>query len=90
MITSQNITRHEIIGKKVKVMDSTDPSHVGIEGTIIDETKNMLVMKCLSRVLTIPKKEVIIKIDIGTPVVVAGRDLVGRPEDRIKRKKKWT
>ena len=34
-----------LIGKKVEVKDSRNPSLIGIKGEIVDETKNMLVIR---------------------------------------------
>ena len=44
-IDPKDIIRHELIGLHVSVVDSTDPSIVGVEGRVIDETRNTLVIE---------------------------------------------
>ncbi|NOZ76573.1 MAG: ribonuclease P protein component 1 [Euryarchaeota archaeon] len=86
MITAQNLKRHELIGLKVKVVAATNPPLVGIEGRVVDETMNMLVIEEKGKEKAVPKKEVTLEIDTGTEKVkVVGREILGRPEDRIKR-----
>jgi ribonuclease P protein subunit POP4 len=86
MITAQNLKRHELIGLKARVLQATNPSLVGIRGTIVDETRNMLVIRDAQKERAIPKKEVILEIGIQKEKVkIKGKELLGRPEDRIKR-----
>ncbi len=44
-LTPHNIIHHELIGLDTKVVESTNSSLIGIEGRIIDETKNMLTIR---------------------------------------------
>jgi ribonuclease P protein subunit POP4 len=88
-ITPRNLVRHELCGLKVRVVESTNPSQKGLEGKVVYETYNTL------RIETKEGKEKIVPKDItvfvftlpdGTKVQVDGKLLVGRPEDRIKKK----
>jgi ribonuclease P protein subunit POP4 len=42
---NKTIVLHELIGLDVKVLKSSDRFIEGIEGTVIDETKNLLVIR---------------------------------------------
>lgn len=35
----------ELIGKKIKIVESTQPDLVGLEGVVVDETFNMIFLK---------------------------------------------
>jgi ribonuclease P protein subunit POP4 len=82
-ITAENLASHELIGLKCKVIDAMNPYLIGIEGTIVDETKNMIIIKN-KKEWKIPKKDVILEFTIGKKVIIKGSSLVGRPEDRVK------
>ncbi|MBO7732241.1 MAG: ribonuclease P protein subunit, partial [Methanobrevibacter sp.] len=45
MISSKNIFYHELIGLELKVVDSSNPSLIGLQGTVIDETKKTLLVE---------------------------------------------
>lgn len=40
-----NIGQHELIGLDVEVVAASDGSLIGIQGTIVDETKNTFLLK---------------------------------------------
>ena len=50
MISSKNIFYHELIGLELKVVDSSNPSLIGLCGTVIDETKKTLLIEVRSEV----------------------------------------
>ena len=94
-LTPQNIIHHELIGLDTKVVDSTNSSLNGIEGRIVDETKNMLTVEtdvqeknipksCSSFMFTLPsfgdKRYLPLKIKVD------GRLLLSQPENRIQTK----
>ena len=93
MITPENIVRHELIGLKVKIYDSTDKGIIGVTGLIVDETRNMFIVNVGSEEKKIVKDQCVFSFflpDIKKWVKVIGSILVARPEDRIKKKiKKW-
>ncbi len=76
-INDKNFLSHEMIGLKLKVIESSDPSRKGITGKIINETKNTFILED-GKIL--PKKECVFEfIDIG---IVDGKKILKRPEDR--------
>lgn len=44
MITIENITSHELIGLDTKIIQSTNPQVIGLNGRIVDETKSMFTI----------------------------------------------
>jgi len=74
--------RGEFIGLPVDIIACSDPSLQGVEGHIIDETKNTLVIDSPQGVKQVAK-------DIATFVVdgvtVNGKDIAFRPEDRVRK-----
>ena len=72
--------RQEFIGKKAKVVDANNPDNIGIEGTVLDETKETLNID--GKLLL--KKDIIFKIN---NITINGKKLTKRPEDRIKVKR---
>ena len=86
-ITPFNILRHELIGLKVRVRDSTCRSYLGIKGEVVDETRNMLYIRTENGVKAVPKStcKFVFTLDGGVKVEVDGLKLVGRPEDRLVR-----
>ena len=84
-ITEKNLLTHEFIGLPVRIENSTDKNKVKISGTIIDETKNLFLIKTPRGVKKIPKKEAIFMISVGDKkVLVEGKKIVVRPEERTK------
>ena len=90
MITPRNLVRHELIGLKVEIRNSTDPTLKGVKGRVVDETYNMLIIetKTKRKEIKVPKRNCVFVFELpsGTKVKVDGKLLVGRPEDRIKKK----
>lgn len=89
MITPQNIMRHELVGLRVRVARSTHQGFTGLEGKVVNETKNTLTLEDREgREKTIPKKTSTFhfKLPDGGKVEIEGRIIVSRPEDRIKKR----
>lgn len=88
MITPKNLIRHELIGLEVKIKNSTDPTLKGVKGKVVDETYNMLVIETSKKEIKVPKKNCVFVFTLPSKlkVQVDGKLLVGRPEDRIKKK----
>lgn len=82
------ILQHEFIGLNAKVVKSSNPNYVGIEGKVINETQNTFVITHKSRNKIIVKETSIFHFTLsdGTVVEINGKALVGRPEDRIKKR----
>lgn len=86
MITEKNILSHELIGLNARIEKSLNKYLEGIEGTIINETKKTITIETEKGRKIIPKDVVILKINIGSKsVLVDGKLLLGRPEERIKK-----
>jgi len=85
-----DIIREELIGLEAEVVASRHPGYVGIKGRIIDETRNMFVIEHGGRRKMVPKAVCTFHFTFpdGTVVEVEGRLLVGRPEDRLKKRLK--
>jgi len=85
----QNIMRHELIGLEARVMDSSDHTLLGTFGKVVDETRNMLVIEDGEKARKISKSNstFLITLPDGEKVTVDGKKLVGRPEERVRRKR---
>lgn len=85
-ITKSNILRHEWIGLKARVIQSTDPGLRDREGIIVDETKRTIVLEEGKRKIVVPKEISVFRITLptGEEVEVDGRKIIMRPEERIK------
>jgi ribonuclease P protein subunit POP4 len=87
-ITPYNLVRHELIGLKAEIKDSTNKNQMGLKGRVIDETFKTLKIETDKGEKVIPKDITIFIFTLpnGTRVQVEGKILLGRPEDRIKKK----
>lgn len=86
-ITADNLTRHELIGLEARLSGANNRCQRNIKGRIVDETRNTLKITQKGVDKTIAKGEAsfIFNLD-GTLVEVEGKTLIGRPEDRVKKK----
>ncbi|MBI4019981.1 MAG: ribonuclease P protein component 1 [Candidatus Aenigmarchaeota archaeon] len=91
MITPQNLVRHELVGLEAKVADSTDKGAIGLAGKVVDETRNTMTIETARGEKKFIKDQCTFSFLVGEKwVKVEGSVLVGRPEDRIKKKlKTW-
>jgi len=87
-ITARNLLRHELIGLDVEVVRDRNPSNASIRGRVVDETRNTLLIRKGERERRIAKRTAVFRFSLpdGAAVDVEGPALVGRPEDRVKRK----
>jgi len=93
MTKAVTILQGEFIGLNAKVVKSSNPSCVGISGKVINETRNTLVIRHRNQDKIIAKETAVFNftLDDGTIVEVEGNILVGRPEDRMKKRleRRW-
>jgi len=92
MRTPENLVRHELIGLKAEVVESTNKKNIGLRGKVVDETRNMLVIeKKGNKEVRITKEYNVFVFYLGKEKVkIEGKILMARPEDRIKKKfRKW-
>jgi len=93
MRVTPEILQDEFTGLEVKVEKSENPSCIGIRGRVIDETRNTLILLHNNRKKVIPKETSIFHFMLsgGTVVRIDGKAIIGRPEDRLKKKfkRRW-
>jgi ribonuclease P protein subunit POP4 len=87
------IIQQELIGLNVKVARSSHPGYVGIEGKVLDETRNTILILHKNKKKTVVKNTAVFNFAMpdGTVVEIDGKTIVGRPENRIKKlvKRLW-
>jgi ribonuclease P protein subunit POP4 len=90
MKVTPDIIRGEFIGTEAKVSKSTHPGYVGLSGKIIDETRNTFTILHEGKRKKVIKNSAIFhfKFSDGTIVEIDGKLLLGRPEDRLKKRVK--
>ena len=81
-ITPKTLIKHELIGLRCKVVHASNPEIIGVEGTVIDESKNMITIENDKR-RQVPKKDAIFQFELEKSVRVNGKLLLGRPEDSV-------
>jgi len=88
-VTAENINRHELIGLNARVSGGNNKSQKKIKGSIVAETRNTLTLSNRKKEKTVSKGEASFIFNLGgTLVEVEGKTLIGRPEDRVKKKPK--
>ncbi len=77
----------EIIGLHVRVVNATHPGYIGIEGTVVDETKNILVVETPAGIKKLPKPDIVVEFRLpsGELICVDGAEITVRPEERTKK-----
>lgn len=90
--TVDNLPRHELIGLHATVSQADDAGKEGIAGTVVDETRNTLVIDTGNGERQVAKDEATFQFRLEeVEIRVDGDLLVGRPEERILKKlpRKW-
>lgn len=83
-INPENLPRHELIGLKAEVIDSTDGSQNDISGEVTEETQSMLEID--GRKVEKKSCTFLFELPNGTEVELDGKLIDERPEDRIDQK----
>lgn len=85
-INAENILFHECVGLTTRIAHSSEKSMEGIEGKILDETKNTFHIQ-LSRHkrIVVPKSIATFHFYLGSEVAVEGYKLVGDSGYRISK-----
>ena len=88
-VTKRNVLRHELIGLEARVTNSSDPGLIGTYGTIVDETRDMLVIEQAGKPKIVPKANSIFILTLpnGEEINVDGAKLVTRPEERVRKRR---
>lgn len=87
-ISPKTLIHHCLIGLKVKIVQSSNPQLINITGKIVDETKNTLMIQMGKKQKHIPKKDCLFHFFLSETlsVEIVGNLLIGRPEERIKKR----
>lgn len=84
MITTENITLHELIGLDTEITQSSNPQSIGLKGQIIDETKSMFVLRTKDGIKKYPKENSIWRFSFdNNETVLNGNILTKRSYERI-------
>lgn len=77
-----------IVGKKIRVVSSPNPLYVGLEGTVSDETRNMVMVRCADgKTKGVPKSGSLFALqNVGGWESVPGDSLAGTSEARARKK----
>ena len=93
MKITPDLLRQEFVGLDAKVVKSSNPSQTSISGKIIKETRNTLVILHKNIEKTVIKDVAVFHFTMpdGTVVEVDGKVIVGRPENRLKKRirRRW-
>ena len=85
MITAENILSHEIIGLEAKIVESSNSQIIGLNGTVVYETKSMFTINTKEGFKKIPKNWNKWKFTLNDNFVeIDGKSLTKRPQDRLR------
>ena len=78
-----------MIGSQIDVVDSKNPTLNGLKGTVIDETRNTLMIQIDNERKTIVKDQIKLIVVTKNDQIIrtSGQNIIGRYEDRIKNEK---
>lgn len=79
------ITKQQLIGEDIEIIDAKNKANIGITGKIINETKNTIEVKTSDSRKKLIKKNITILLK-EKKIKINGELLIGRPEERIKKK----
>jgi len=84
MITTENITRHELIGLETSIVESNNSQVVGLHGKIIDETKSMLTIETSTGVKHMSKVDSMWRFNLnGVTSIIDGKSIAKRSYERM-------
>ena len=84
MISTDTISRHEFIGLDTQIINSSNQEVIGLNGTIINETKSMFTINTEKGLKNIPKSTNDWKFLVGNKeMIVKGSKITKRPFERI-------
>ncbi|EMA26878.1 ribonuclease P protein component 1 [Haloarcula sp. NS06] len=84
-LTPETLPRHELVGLDCEVVAASNPDVIGISGTVVMETTQMLTLEGADRVWHVPKDSATFAFDLSTEtVLVDGDRLVARPARRTE------
>lgn len=87
MISLENIFSHEMIGMTATISNSSNNEIIGLNGTIVDETKSMFTLKTVKKFKKIPKTHSTWKFNLtNQEITIDGVMLEKRSFDRLRSK----
>ena len=82
----QDITRHELIGLNIEIIEAKNKALVGLKGKVIDETKSLLLVQTKKGEKKVLKDQATLRMKVNNKKIqLDGKLLVGKPEDRLKK-----
>lgn len=75
-----------IIGERVVIVGSTDPTKIGKGGEVVLETAKTLVLESSGRKISVEKAGTVLQFEASRRIV-ASEEIAGRLEDRLRSKK---
>lgn len=81
----ENFLRSEFIGEKIKVVKARNKTLEGLEGEIYWETKNTFEIKTKKGIKKVPKEGTVFLFQTRK-LKVDGNIILGRPEERLKKR----
>ncbi len=85
LVSVSNLIYHNLVGRRAKIISSTDPTQVGMEGSVIDETAHTLTIASHLGRRVVPKSISTFAFYLPEEAVVVGSDITLSPEDRLKK-----
>lgn len=85
LVDGSNLIYHNLVGRRARVIASTDPGQVGLEGRVTDETSRMLTILSKDGSRKVPKSISTFAFYLPEEAVVEGPKIALSPEDRLKR-----
>lgn len=83
---NRTIVLHELIGLKVRVVRCLDKKQKGLQGMVVDESKNTLVVETRAGTRRVIKKTATFKFYNGDKTyTVDGREINFRPHERLEK-----
>lgn len=76
-----------LIGRTIKVVDSPNSALLGLKGKVVDETKSSLRITFNGKTRLLLKGSISFRI-IGSNFIINGREIMRRPEERVKGQKR--
>ncbi len=85
--TPQNIFYHNLVGLRVKVVQHPNEGVKGLEGLVVNESKNFLWIMDKDGNIKMVEKLGYFEFELpsGTKVMISGKSIRKRPEERLKK-----
>ena len=83
-----NVLYKSLIGKEIEILDSKNKNQIGVKGTLIHESANIISLDIKGSTKRFLKQNIIIKFFLkGKPLKMDARLLIGTITNRIKKLK---